>query len=148
MRTPLTRIIVSGSRSLTDQTAVANFILTGLEDLRRVLKISLSHLEIVHGAAPNGVDLITDRWAKLMNMKVTPFPADWSHHKKAAGFIRNGYMADYGHALIAIWDGASNGTFDMIDKAEAKRLPIVCYVLNTETHRQTSHRFVTEYADD
>lgn len=34
----------------------------------------------------------------------------------AAGLKRNGRMADYGDALIAVWDGESPGTKNMIDQ--------------------------------
>jgi hypothetical protein len=45
------------------------------------------------------------------------FPADWKTHGKAAGPIRNRQMAKNAEALIALWDGNSRGTKNMIETA-------------------------------
>ena len=45
-------------------------------------------------------------------------PADWGTSlRKAAGAVRNRAMARVGEALIAVWDGHSDGTGDMIAAA-------------------------------
>lgn len=58
-------------------------------------------------------------WAKKHGIPVAPFPADWNKFGKRAGAIRNADMAMYADALVAVWDGKSRGTRDMIKKAEA-----------------------------
>jgi hypothetical protein len=55
---------------------------------------------------------------------VKEFPANWVEHGRAAGPIRNGQMADYADALIAVWDGKSKGTGNMINQARENRLPL------------------------
>ena len=41
--------------------------------------------------------------------------------------IRNQVMADHADALIAVWDGASKGTADMIDRAKKRGLKVFVY---------------------
>jgi len=48
------------------------------------------------------------------------FPADWDTHGRAAGPIRNKQMAEYGDALLLIWDGESRGSANM--KSNMKKL--------------------------
>ena len=44
-----------------------------------------------------------------------------------AGMERNIEMAKYADALLAVWDGTSNGTFHMIHEMRARNKPV--YVL-------------------
>lgn len=57
-------------------------------------------------------------------MDVDIFEAPWEAFKqnpnrsvKEAGFYRNQKMVEASEALVAIWDGSSNGTKDTIDRA-------------------------------
>lgn len=71
--------------------------------------------EIVHGGA-RGIDAAAGRYfSGFLPVKV--FPADWENHGKSAGPKRNMQMAYYADALLAIWDGSSRGTGNMIDTA-------------------------------
>lgn len=79
--------------------------------------------EVVSGGA-RGVDAAGEAWASLRGIPVKRFPADWRAHGKAAGPIRNQAMAAYGEALVAIWDGVSAGTANMIAEARAAGLPV------------------------
>ena len=72
---------------------------------------------MVHGACPDGVDACAAQLARTHNLKVEEHPADWSEHERAAGPIRNQQMVDSSDALVAIWDGKSRGTKDIIQKA-------------------------------
>lgn len=84
--------------------------------------------EVVSGKAP-GVDALGDRWSiETGRGESTPFPAKWHLHDKAAGPIRNQEMAEYADALIAIWDGKSRGTKNMI--ITAYRLGLDIYIHN------------------
>lgn len=86
--------------------------------------------EVVSGGA-KGVDSLGEVWAHSMGVPVKVFPADWDKHGKKAGFVRNAEMAEYADALIAVWDGQSRGTYDMIRKAEAFDLErSITYVAN------------------
>ena len=69
--------------------------------------------EVVSGGC-RGPDQMGEVWAKHRGIPVQLFPADWKLHGKSAGPIRNKRMAEYADALVAIWDGSSHGTANMI----------------------------------
>lgn len=79
--------------------------------------------EVVTGAAP-GIDSLASDWALREGIPVKQFPPDWNKYGRAAGPIRNAQMAEYGDALLAIWDGKSRGTRSMIEEAKKRGLPI------------------------
>lgn len=74
---------------------------------------------ILHGDSGN-VDKVADEWARgckeSHDVRVKPYPAEWDRYGKPAGPLRNAQMADDGDALLAFWDGFSDGTHDMIQK--------------------------------
>jgi len=69
--------------------------------------------EIVSGKA-NGVDTFGEEYAMKNEIPIKSFPANWSKYGKVAGPVRNQEMAEYADSLIAVWDGKSNGTSNMI----------------------------------
>jgi hypothetical protein len=107
------KTIIAGSRSITDLIhvldAVANCPWTITED--------------VSGCAL-GVDTLGEQYAQLHGLPITKFPADWHKHGRIAGPLRNQQMLDYSDALIAIWDGKSKGTLDMIRRSRKRGIPI------------------------
>jgi hypothetical protein len=59
---------------------------------------------------------------------VKEFPANWgtgSKYNVRAAFLRNEQMAEYGEALIAVWDQRSNGTRHTIKIANARKLRVL-----------------------
>jgi hypothetical protein len=69
--------------------------------------------EIVHGGA-RGVDAVAhDLFEGVLPVRV--FPPDWKAFGKAAGPIRNREMAAYADVMLAVWDGKSRGTKNMIE---------------------------------
>lgn len=112
------KVIIAGVRTGVPQQTV----------LDAVSKSGFAISEVVSGGA-TGVDAQGETWAQSQNIPVKRFPADWAKHGKAAGPIRNGQMADYAEALIAIWDGQSRGTKNMIEQARKKGLRV--YVHST-----------------
>jgi hypothetical protein len=104
-----TKVIIAGSRKLpagTDWRTVHTMI----DCMAEGIDIS----EVVCGCAI-GVDDIGRRWAEDHGITVVEFPANWDLHGRSAGPIRNRLMADYADSLIAVWDGESKGTQNMID---------------------------------
>ena len=79
--------------------------------------------EVVSGHS-GYIDLAGERLAERNGIPVKLFLADWGQHGRAAGPIRNSKMAAYGDTLVAIWDGTSSGTLDMIRKARRWSLQI------------------------
>lgn len=111
------KTIIAGSRDIDDLHLVRDAVRRSGFDVS----------EVVSGRA-RGVDRVGEEWAFLNDIPVRLFPANWDVHGKAAGAIRNAEMADYSEALIAVWDGKSKGTKNMIDIANRKNLKV--YVLN------------------
>ncbi|MDD5001531.1 MAG: SLOG family protein [Thiomonas arsenitoxydans] len=114
------RVIVAGSRGITDRAAVFQKI----EALTRRLWLS-SGFEIVSGMA-RGPDTLAIEWAEWAGFagSVVRFPAEWDRYGKAAGMIRNQQMSWYGTHLLAFWDGQSPGTRAMIDIAKRDGLQV------------------------
>lgn len=111
------RTIIAGSRSIKDYETVK----------RGVRLAGLEITQVVSGCA-NGVDKLGERWAEENNIPVNKAPANWNRYGVAAGRIRNEQMAEEADALIAIWDGKSNGTRNMINIARKKGLSIHIHV--------------------
>ena len=98
------KVIVAGCRYIDDYDVVA----------QAIKESGFKVTEVVSGRA-KGVDKLGERWADHNKIPVKPFPADWDKHGKAAGLIRNEEMARYADALVAVWDGESRGTLNMIN---------------------------------
>jgi len=126
------RVIVAGSRTVTDYSQVKSIIEATMQNQ------GFGITEIVSGMA-KGVDLLAVRWANEVGLPFKPFPADWQNldepcvikrrkdgsvYNALAGFNRNLKMALYADILIAIWDGVSNGTEHMINTAKENGLII------------------------
>lgn len=74
-------------------------------------------LEVVCGGCV-GIDIGGWNWANFCSIKTKMFTPDWDKYGKGAGPLRNEEMARYADALVAIWDGESRGTWDMIQRAD------------------------------
>lgn len=71
-----------------------------------------------------GVDTLAIQYAQENNLPLKEFHADWKTHGRSAGPRRNREMANYADALIAIWDGESRGTKNMIEEATKRNLQV------------------------
>jgi len=111
------KVIIAGSRTFDDYGLVKKFIVEAGKR-RKIFP------RIVFCGGAIGVDELGARWAEENDIPVIMFPADWATHGKAAGPIRNSEMLKEADALIAIWDGVSRGTADMIRKAREKGIPV------------------------
>lgn len=108
------KVVIAGGREFNDYEYLVNCC-------EQVIPDNVS-IEVVSGAAP-GADTLGEEWAESQQHPVKLFPYE-SQHGKAGGPIRNAKMADYGHVLIAFWDGKSKGTKNMIDNALKKGLEV------------------------
>lgn len=111
------RVIIAGCRHITGKEAD--------QLVRDVLNASGwkdEITEVLHGNAP-GVDLAANRVCQG-TWPIRKFPADWGKYGKRAGPIRNKEMAKNADAIIAIWDGRSKGTANMIATATTFGLKI------------------------
>ena len=107
------KTIIAGGRTITDYSLV----------LSAIRESEFEITEIVSGMAP-GVDTLAIQYSQENNLPLAEFHADWNQYRRAAGPIRNREMAEYGEALIAIWDGESRGTKNMIEEATKRGLKV------------------------
>ena len=109
------RVIIAGSRSYPG----------GYEGVHRAVMASGFLVATVISGVARGADLEGERWARSHGLPIEYYPANWKKHGKKAGMIRNQQMADVADALIALWDGKSRGTRDMIERMAKK--PTIIY---------------------
>ena len=113
------KVIVAGSRSITDLETVA----------AAIEESGFEITEVVSGTA-RGVDVLGEQWAEQNDIPVKRFPANWNYYGKSAGPVRNGAMADYADGLVAAWDTESNGTRNMIKQANDRDLKVYIKAVN------------------
>lgn len=107
---PPLRVIIAGSRSYPGW----------IDGVDRAVKASGFEIVAVISGEARGADAAGGMWACVNNIPVEGYPADWDKHGRKAGPIRNQQMADAADALIALWDGKSRGTRDMINRMRNK----------------------------
>lgn len=120
----MTEVIVAGPRDLFDYDLVErtiDFVLSGNPDV-----------VIFHGGA-NGVDADADKYARKRGLGFRVFEADWKKFGLSAGPKRNREMAQVAKMLIAIWNGNSRGTRNMI--REARKRKLIVHVWRTDLNR-------------
>jgi len=116
------RVIIAGSRHCNDYELL----------LAAIRESGFNITSVVSGRA-RGVDTMGEAYAKLLNLPVFGYPADWDHYGKAAGHIRNTAMAKNADALIALLAPDSRGTANMIKQAEKHGLKIFIKPIPTTT---------------
>ena len=107
------KLIIAGGRNITDYSLV----------LSALAESQFIPTEIVSGMAP-GVDTLAVQYARENNLPLSEFHANWKEFGRSAGPRRNRQMAEYGTALLAIWDGESRGTKNMIQEATKRNLQV------------------------
>jgi hypothetical protein len=105
------RTIIAGSRSCDD------FV----ELITAISECGFKVTSVVSGGA-KGADKLGEQYAIENNLRLTVYYANWDSYGVAAGHIRNAEMAEDAEALIALWDGVSKGTANMIANARRKKL--------------------------
>lgn len=110
------RTIIAGSRSITDYSVVQ----------AAMREIAWAPSVVLSGCA-KGVDQLGEQWAFENGLGVERYWAQWTLLGKRAGFCRNVEMAMAADALVAIWDGKSNGTRHMIQTARRCRLLVAVF---------------------
>lgn len=121
-------VLITGSRSIAERDKV----FAKLDELVDPHEV----YTMIEGEA-DGVDRICRDWADIHYVDVTPMPIPRDYHDKykgGAGNRRNQDMLDkalqIAHSTkleilpIAMWDGSSTGTLDMINRVKKAGLPI------------------------
>ena len=115
------KVVIAGSRTISDYAAVVKAINSSKFDIS----------EVVCGTAA-GVDKLGERWAISNNIPVKEVPAKWHKHGKSAGPIRNRDMAEYADAAVIIWDGSSPGALNMINQMKKVNKPYYIEVIKDD----------------
>jgi hypothetical protein len=116
------RVIIAGSRTITNYDYVYQAVESFLDKFGdEFFELNIS--EIVSGGA-RGVDTLGERYAQEHNIPVKKFPADWEKYGRGAGHRRNTQMAKYSDVLIAVMEGESKGTKNMIKQAKEQDIDV------------------------
>lgn len=118
------KLVIAGSRSINVDIEV--LIKSFYPYLQEPIK------EVVSGTA-RGIDTCGEKFALKMNIPIKKFPADWIGFGNSAGVIRNKQMAEYGDALLLIWDGHSNGSANMKNNMMKVNKPIYEIIIQSKT---------------
>lgn len=122
------KVIVAGSRTIESYASVCDAI----------SKSGFCITELVSGGQRSwdrnrakfyGVDYFGEVWARHRKIPIMRFDAEWDKFGKAAGPMRNRKMAKYADALIAVWNGSSKGTYNMILEMENVGKPVYRYII-------------------
>ena len=110
------KVIVAGSRTFDDRALA-------FAKLDRILaNVKPDDCTIVSGGA-RGADRIGEAYARARGMRCEVMAADWTAGR-GAGYERNRRMAAVADGLVAVWDGESRGTADMIRLMQAAGKPV------------------------
>lgn len=116
------KLIIAGSRTLKPSTQAISFLINDF---------GLKPKEIVSGTA-KGVDAKGEVFAKVNNIPIKRFPANWNKYGRSAGVIRNKEMAHYADALLLIWNGHSNGSKNMMKMAKEFKIQVFEVILRQD----------------
>ena len=132
------RTIIAGSRNIPSDVAI--------KLVEKCIELSEFKLtEIISGGA-RGIDSAAEKyWRQKFSNKEPEYslrimPANWDKYGKSAGQIRNIHMAAEADALIAIWDGESPGTQNMIKIATRKQMPIFIYYYKSGNYSHIDYK--------
>lgn len=117
-----TRILVTGSRLLTDAELVSRALAEAVADYG-------ADLVVVHGAA-RGADTLADAAARGLGLAVERRPADWTALGRRAGVVRNAEMVRDGADLclaFLVAGAECRGTRDAMRRAEIAGIPVRVY---------------------
>jgi hypothetical protein len=128
------RVLCTGSRRWTDVARIGQEI----EIMARTIRAQNGSPLFVHGACPDGADLLVEKYCRTIgNYATERHPADWKAFPKLAGYKRNQDMvnlgADYCLAFCMFCekpecrpnDHITHGTKDCIERAEFSKIPVI-----------------------
>lgn len=111
--TESTRIVISGSRSITNTNVVYEKLDKILSNFNKTHTIKY----LIGGESSRGIDSLLSNYARNRNWCYVPIKAEWNTYGKSAGYKRNTVMLNLASHFIAIWDGSSKGTEHAIKEA-------------------------------
>lgn len=119
------KVIIAGSRSIRDMAVLEAAIKAAGYEIT----------EVVSGGA-GGVDSLGEEWALTHRIPCRGFSVEGFEWERGpdAGHKRNQRMAIYGDALIAVWDGKSTGTQDMVRRMRSLGKPHYVHLHEGDGH--------------
>lgn len=108
------KVVVAGGRDFTNY----NLLKEKVDNILSQKK--LTHKILILSGKSIGADCLGEIYALENNLEILSYPADWGKFGKKAGVKRNAEMINDADALIAFWNGNSQGTKYMIDIATKK----------------------------
>ena len=87
--------------------------------------------EIVSGGAV-GVDSAAAEYAAAHGIKLSVFLPDYKKYGRAAPIVRNKTIVDYSDIVIALWDGKSRGTSQVIEYCRHTGACVKVILLNSK----------------
>jgi YspA, cpYpsA-related SLOG family len=109
-------MLVCGSRGRGDESDILT-----LTELIRFFEPEV----VIEGCA-RGADRAAEIAAEAENVRVRHCPAQWERFGRRAGYLRNEEMLAYNPDIcIALWDGESKGTKNMMDLCRAKGIEVL-----------------------
>jgi hypothetical protein len=124
------KVIIAGSRSVARISARRwdyNRLAAILENAITESRFEIT--EVISGGA-GGPDRAGEQWAARNEIPVTVIKPNWKLGR-GAGLMANRQLAEVGEALIAIHDGESTGTADMIEHMKAVGMPVCVIIVTT-----------------
>ena len=115
------KVIIAGGRDFTDTQYAADSLVKLVEE-----NMLPDTFTVISGNA-RGADKVGEYLAKLWDLPLEIYPADWNQHGKSAGYIRNKQMADIADMLVAFWDGKSRGTAHIINTMKQQHKPVFVF---------------------
>lgn len=127
------RTIIAGSRAV-GRLSARKWDYDYLKELvsQAVAESGIEITTVISGGA-GGPDRAGEIWAETTKTPVEQFKPDW-RLGRGAGLKCNGDMVATADALIAIYDGKSKGTLDMIEKMKRARKKV--FVLTVASNSQ------------
>ena len=107
------KVVIAGSRTVRKPEIVFEAI-----------KASGFEITTVVSGGCHGPDTYGEQWAHRNQIPIKRFIAEFDRYGKSAGPKRNREMAAYAEALIAVFDGQSRGTANMIEEAQRRGLKV------------------------
>jgi hypothetical protein len=83
---------------------------------------------IVSGGA-KGADALAEKYAKERKYGLHVFSADWKKFGLSAGPKRNSQIVDIATHMIAFPSDESKGTYDSLQKADKKGIPVKTFII-------------------
>lgn len=128
------KIIIACSRDFNDYNYLEKKVFGILNYIdNNIYGVDKDNIIIISGEA-KGADKLGEVFASKYSLQITKYPAKWDYYGNRAGYIRNMKMKEYcledcnNSILIALWDGSSRGTSNMIDLC--KKTNIRTFIVN------------------